>query len=219
MIRAGILASTTLLAILAIGASAPTGAMASTSASAKVCYKHVKKHGKVVRVGVACPKPKKATAPAPPPPPPPPAPGSARSAPLPLGTQATVANWKVTVNSVTFDDWAAVQAANEFNDPPPVGWSDVVISLTMVYNGSSTGTPWLDDDLNVVGASNVAYPDTAHDCGVPPSPSLLDFNSVFPGGSVTGNLCIQVQTGDESSLVGYWNDPLGGGLGPWFALR
>jgi hypothetical protein len=89
----------------------------------------------------------------------------------------------------------------------------------MVYTGASTGTPWLDNDLKVVGASNVAYPDSAHECLVPPSPSLLDFNDVFPGGSVTGNICIEVQTTDESALVGYWDDPLGSGLGPWFALR
>jgi hypothetical protein len=216
--RIGLHASAVVLAILAIGASAPTTGTAATSTNAKVCYKRVKSHGKLVRKRVACPKPKKVAAPAPPPPPPP-APGSVRAVPLPLVTQAAVANWKVTVNSVTFDDWSAIEAANEFNDPPPAGWSDVVISLTMVYTGSSTGTPWLDNDLNVVGASNVAYPDSAHDCGVPPSPSLLDFNSVFPGGSVTGNVCIQVQTGDEASLVGYWNDPLGSGLGPWFALR
>jgi len=187
----------------------------------KPCYKKVKKKGKLVRVKVGCPKPKLPPVPAPAPAPPPPPPGSTRSNPFPLGTAASVTGWTIKVNSVQFDAWPVVQAANLFNDPPASGWADVVVSLTMTYTGTSTGTPWLDNDLHYVGASNVSYPLSGFDhyCGVPPSPDLLDFDTVLPGGAVTGNVCFQVQTSDEPTLIGFWNGLFSSSIGPWFALR
>ncbi len=125
------------------------------------------------------------------------------------------------INSVNFDAWPIIAGANMFNDPPAAGWSDVLLSLTMTYTGTSTGTPWLDNELQYVGAANTAYPQGGFDhyCGVAPAPELSDFNSVFPGGSVTGNVCFQIQTADASTLVGYWNTFNSSTLGPWFALR
>jgi hypothetical protein len=149
--------------------------------------------------------------------------GSMRGNPFPLGTTATVPDWQFRINSVTFDAWPLIQAANLFNDPPAPGWEDVLISVTMTYtgawSGAATGTPWLDfSSLEYVGSSNVAYTDydLSHECGVPPDPWLGDYDTVFPGGSVTGNECFQIEIGDAGSLEGFWDSA---SPGPWFALR
>ena len=172
----------------------------------------------ICKRAASSPTPTPVPTPAPAPPPPP----GTRANPYPLGATVTVPNWSVRVNGVKFNDWSDVQAANMFNDPPAPGWEDVVINATMTYTGATSGTPWLDFEMNYVGASNVAYPLSGFDhyCGVPPSPELSDYNTVFPGGTVTGNACFQIQVADEASLVGVWNDPLrSGGLGPYFSLR
>jgi hypothetical protein len=180
------------------------------------------KPGLQVRVGGVLVQCKTAANPAPPPTPtpiaPPPALGT-RTNPYPLGTSVTVPDWSIKVNSVMFDAWPQIEAANEFNDPPASGWEDVLVNVTMTYTGTSTGTPWLDFEMNYLGPSNVAYPTSGFDhyCGVSPSPELTDYNSVFTSGAVTGNTCFQIQTSDEAGLVGYWNNF--GSVGPWFALR
>lgn len=143
-----------------------------------------------------------------------------RADPYPLGTKVSVTDWDLTINRVTFDAWPIVEAANIFNVQPAAGWQDVVINVTMTYRGSSTGTPWLDFGyMDYVGASNVAYPLSGFDhwCGVPPSPRIDDYDTVFPGGSITANDCFQIQNTDAASLVGFWNTF--SSIGPWFTLR
>jgi len=165
--------------------------------------------------------------PVPKPPPVPPAPGTSRSNPYPLGTDGRVLvegkPWLLRVNSVTPDATAAVLAANQFNDPPLPGRQFFMMSLTYTYQGSgSTDAALLDFDLRAVGASNVSYTTfgTQSRCGVLPDPDLILSTigvSVFTGGSVTGNDCFSVLSGDVSSLVLYQDNQPTGQV--WFALR
>lgn len=210
--------------LLAAALLVSTGASARPDVKAyagKICTKQVKIKGKVVRKKVVCPKPRPKPPAVAPVTPSPPAPGTTRTNPFPLGSAVKVPDWTVAISSVNFDAWPQVQAANMFNDPPAPGWVDIVVSLTMTYTGSSTGNPYAGNELHYVGASNVGYPQEGFDhyCGVSPAPELLDFGDVFPGGTVSGNVCFQVQSTDDTSLVGYWDNFGTSGPGPWFALR
>jgi hypothetical protein len=198
----------------------------TTAAIAKTSTRIVLRPGfevKIAGVRILCKRgtPKPTPTPTPTPTPSPPAALGTRANPYPLGAEVSVRDWKVRVNSVKFNAWDDVRAANSFNDAPAPGWEDVIVNVTMTYTGAKTGTPWLDFDMKYVGATNVGYPTSGFDhyCGVPPAPNLSDFNDVFPGGSVTGNRCLQIAQADEGSLVGYWSDFLSSSPGPYFRLR
>lgn len=144
--------------------------------------------------------------------------GSTRSYPYPLGTTGAVPDWKVRINSVNFSAWSLIAAANMFNDPPPAGWTDVLISMTMTYTGTGSSTTFLNADLALIGASNIGYKWYEHDCGVLPETDLTgDLDTIFTGGSATGYTCVQVPQSQVSTLVGFW-EPDTGPLS-WFALR
>jgi hypothetical protein len=124
--------------------------------------------------------------------------------------------WSVSVAAVNFDAWSVVSGANEFNDPPPAGYQDVMVTLAATYTGAGSDTAWLTlNNFAVVGASNVAVT-TEHYCGVLPN-GILDIEDVFSGGHIQGNICWQVPAADVPSLVMYWDG--GQSPGPWFALR
>jgi hypothetical protein len=164
-------------------------------------------------VRVLCRKPAPAPTPAPVPIPPPP-PAGARSNPFPLGTRAANDSWAITVNSTNFDAWPVVQAANEFNSPPSPGGQDVLANLSITYLGAgSTSLSSLIVDLGVVGQGGVEYTSFTNDCGVVPSPSEIDYNTLFSGATIQLNLCWQVSSVDVPSLEMVYNDQ------SWFALR
>lgn len=169
----------------------------------------VKLAGLVIACGRAvAPKPTPTPAPTPSP-----AVGT-RSNPFPVGTKASNSTWAVTVNSTNFDAWSVVQAANEFNDPPPSGSQDVMSNLTISYLGpGSTTLTDLITNLGTVGQSNVEFTSFGNDCGVLPSPREIDFNTLFSGATIQLNLCWQVPSSDVPSLELVYNDQ------SWLALK
>ena len=148
-----------------------------------------------------------------------------RADPLPIGAAGTApgasstpeSSWTIVVNSIDRDAWAAVQAANMFNDPPPAGSVDFMVSLKVTLNGTQAGdtldlTPFLD----AVGSSGVSY-GTSQDCGVLPSPSDLDYSTLSPGAAFRLNYCWQVPQSDVPSLEMFWSG--GSAPGPYWALH
>jgi len=122
-----------------------------------------------------------------------------RDDPLPAGTPVTIGNWEVTVLSSTLDATEAVLAENSFNDPPDAGDQYSMVRVAVTYRGEGSASPLLDLTFGAVGDSAVTY-GFADDCGVTPDgyPSLRD---VFPGGTVTGNLCWGIRAADAGTLV------------------
>jgi hypothetical protein len=146
------------------------------------------------------------------------APGS-RQNPYPLGTAATLYEWRFKVNSAIINANAEVEAYD--NPPPPGGAQYTLVNVTATYvgGGSSSVGLWLgyEEDIVAVGASNAQY---GFDNGLFTCGPLDLTGEVFSGQSVTGNLCFEIGSNDASTLT------LNGSLNKydlyqniWFALR
>ena len=117
-----------------------------------------------------------------------------RDNPLPVGTRIEMGDWTLAVTEVTLDATEQVMAENPFNDPPVEGRQFVMLSVDATYEGDDSGTAWLDFSWAIVGAAGNTFGTGMDDyCGVIPDP-LDDTGETFPGGSVSGNVCVSVET-------------------------
>ena len=120
--------------------------------------------------------------------------------PLPVGAVGQVGDWAIRVVSITPDATEIVMAENQFNDPPSEGHQFFMVSIEATYTGDASSTFWVDNYLNAVGASSVAYESFDSYCGSIPD-SLSDKGETFPGGTITGNECWSIATADADSMV------------------
>lgn len=142
------------------------------------------------------------------------APGSTREIPVPLATAAQQANgWKVTILSVTPNANATIAATNSFNKAPASG-NQFFMARISATRTATTNDRYGPYELYAVGGSNVSYTSFSNSCGVIPDP--VSSNEVFPGGTVTGNVCWSINSADAGSLVAWDN---GTTTRVYFALR
>jgi hypothetical protein len=115
-----------------------------------------------------------------------------RDNPLAIGTRIEMGDWSLAVTDVELDATEAVMAENEFNGPPADGRQFVMFSVDATYEGDDSGTAWLDFSWAIAGAGGNTFGGGMDDyCGVIPDP-LNDTGETFPGGEVSGNVCISV---------------------------
>ncbi|MDV6012333.1 hypothetical protein [Haloechinothrix sp. LS1_15] len=116
-----------------------------------------------------------------------------RDNPLEVGTTIEVAGWELAVTEVTPDATDEILAENEFNEPPADGRQFVMFGVAATYVGEDSGTAWTDFSWAVVGGDGNTFGAASLDdyCGVIPEP-LADTGETFPGGQVSGNVCIAV---------------------------
>ena len=127
-------------------------------------------------------------------------PGSGRGDPLPFGATAKVGDWQMQVLSTTPDATAEVLSQNTSNTPPAAGRQFYIARLQATYVGT-TSASFGDLDPEAVGPSAVAYTTFSDSCGVIPDP--ISANDVFPNGTVVGNVCWSVRSGDAAALLMY----------------
>lgn len=113
-----------------------------------------------------------------------------RSNPLPLGTESTIGEWAVIVNSVDLDANDRVAAAYRFNDPPAEGSVYILANVTARYLGENPQgeLPFLMVDYITETGNTIRSFDVSF---VKPDP----FNSSAPlysGASTTGNFGFMV---------------------------
>jgi hypothetical protein len=73
-----------------------------------------------------------------------------------VGTAHTVGKtYRVAVTSVNLNADAAISAANSFNRPPRGRY--VLVSLSVQYLGTDTGSPWIDLSESLVGSDAREY--------------------------------------------------------------
>jgi hypothetical protein len=155
--------------------------------------------------------------PQPPAPVPPPEPGSTRENPIPFGqTKAVSGGWQMRVLSTTPDATALVLAENMFNDPPGAGGQFFIARVEATYTGPGSATFDASYRLRAVGPSGFVYRtfDT-ESCGV--IPDEFPTNTVFTGGTLSGNVCWSVSAADAAGLMIFDDDF--GGADSFFALR
>jgi hypothetical protein len=118
-----------------------------------------------------------------------------RENPAPFGATARIGDWQVTLLTVDLDAEERVLAENMFNDRAPQGSRHVLIEVEAAYVGSDSGDPFWDLSWKVLGNRGNTFEDS---CGVIPTP-LRDGGETFPGGVVTGNICV---VAPEEQLAG-----------------
>lgn len=120
------------------------------------------------------------------------APGT-RQNPVPAGTTVNVGEWQVSLGPTVLDAGAQIAAENQFNAAPAAGRQFVMVPVSVVYNGTESGTPWIALSVKFVGAGgNTFGAGGAEDyCGSIPSP-LNSAGEMFPGASASGNVCVSV---------------------------
>ena len=126
--------------------------------------------------------------------------GKTRENPYPLRTEISSKDWKVVINSVTFDANAAVAAANQFNDPPADGKEYVLINYTATYIGNDPAgdTPafvTIDfvtaDGVTIDGADSIAV-----------APDAIDpLTTLYNGARVSGNVVRAVPSANAQNGV------------------
>lgn len=141
--------------------------------------------------------------------PPPPSAGGAgsRGNPHPAGTPVTLEDgWQVTITGADRDATDRVLAHNAFNDPPAPGHQFAIVEVRASYRGREE--PSRFDGrfrLGAVGTSGaIGYRTFTDSCGV--IPDRLEDPEVYPGGTITGNLCWQVRSPDAATLTVYDTD-------------
>ena len=125
---------------------------------------------------------------------------SSLTSPIEVGAVVQVGSWRLRVSGVTPDATGQVMAENEFNEPPGEGNQFFIASVEATYTGTDSSTFWLDMTLKAVGEASVAYEPFDATCGVIPD-DLNDTGETFPGGTVTGNVCWNIESSDATSLV------------------
>lgn len=125
-----------------------------------------------------------------------------RENPMPVGTVVTLTDgWQVKVLSTIPNATSQVLARSSGNKPPDAGRQFFIVRLSATYTGSDSAHFGGDYRLRLVGGGAVSYSTFTDRCGSIPD-ELAD-PEVFTGGTVTGNLCWSVLTGDVGTLVLY----------------
>jgi hypothetical protein len=131
--------------------------------------------------------------------------GGSKDNPFPIGQPVSNQEWQVTLGA-PHEDWAAIAAENQFNDPPTAGMEYWIVPVTATYTGDKTGNVQFDISVKFVGSDNRTYDDS---CGVIPNP-LSDVGALYKGGSAQGNVCVAVPSGADGlwSVSTGFDDPV-----------
>jgi hypothetical protein len=119
--------------------------------------------------------------------------------PIAAGEWVTVGGVEVAVISVDRDAVDVVLEENSFNDLPGPGKRFVMWQVALANRSDTDLATFGAVSFTVVGDLAVSYEVFDANCGVVPDP-LDQFRTVFPGGSLVGNLCWEVADEDVESL-------------------
>jgi len=143
------------------------------------------------------PAPPTAT-PVPPTPTPPPM-GMSRSNPAPATNVVSAPNWDVQVLEVVRGDeaWQAIQAANQFNEPPPDGWEYILVKLWVKSTASDSEDHSIGSgDFKITGDRLIRYTSASV---VEPDPPLDA--RLFADGETQGWTAYLVNQAEDSLIL------------------
>lgn len=127
--------------------------------------------------------------------------GGTRDAPVPVGQVADIGgDWRLQVLDVIPDASAMMAANDEFFQPPPAGFTYMLVRVALGYFGTDDPKVGFEPDLAVLGTSSV----TLDDFCLSTVPDEVDFfNYLFSGGVVVGNACYIAPVDEAGSFVMY----------------
>ncbi len=144
--------------------------------------------------------------------------GESRDSPLSIGRIGTVGDYQISVLSVTPNASDIIAMENQFNEPPVEGHQFFMARIAATYTGSSTGTPSADLNFQSVGDLSASYTIFNNDCGVYPD-QIYNIPELFSGGSAEFNVCWQIDSRDQDSLIMYVESFFDFNSNPtWFSL-
>jgi hypothetical protein len=145
--------------------------------------------------------------------------GHDRNAPVPAGETGRLGDFHLQVSDVLPQADAYLEGNGIFGFvPPTAGNQYVMVVVTITNAGSEPVVPW--STIRFLGIGETEYTEAENSCGVVPD-SVYEIPHLFPGGTVTFNVCWQVASDDVDALamaVEPWvsDDPEGARV--WFAL-
>ncbi len=117
-----------------------------------------------------------------------------------LGETVTTEEWEITVEEVVVGEkaWEILYETNSYNDPPKEGLKYVLVSVRARYIGIDEGpVPILTIDFATLGSERQRYEPPSV---VEPEPAFSSV-SLYPGGSYTGWVALQVNEGAEEPFL------------------
>jgi hypothetical protein len=125
-----------------------------------------------------------------------------RTNPLQPGTAVDVGDWSVVLGVTIQNADDLVAEENQFNDPPVDGRQFVMAPLAATYQGTKSGTAWIELGFKFLGSAGNTFGSSSDDsCGLIPG-DLLDQGEAYPGATVEGNVCVSVPT--DQIVGGAW---------------
>ncbi len=118
-----------------------------------------------------------------------------RENPLPIGTEVTIDDWTVVLDSPQ-NGTTIVADESEFTDVPQEGFDFYLVPITATYQGKEIGIAWMDLKFKFVGSDARTY---SNECARYPNP-LRDVDELYNGGTAEGNQCVEVPKG----AAGLW---------------
>ncbi len=146
--------------------------------------------------------------------------GSSRNQPMPIGKPMEFTDGTtIIVESVTENANQIIKRHDAWTEPPPNGHQFLLVNVKVVNNGNEPIDIYTVSQLSLVGKSNVSY-DTWNDCWTFPN-EFDTSRTLFPAGSLTGNICFTVKSSDVDSLVMFLEiqSLLGGNEFVYWALK
>ncbi|WP_309080746.1 hypothetical protein [Zhihengliuella sp.] len=105
-----------------------------------------------------------------------------------LGTAAAVGDYQVTVDAVNLDAGEDIAAVNELNEPAT--GQHVLVDLTVAYEGTEEGTPWLDLTAELVGSDARIY--SSSTCTAVLERNGIEQPNLTAGGTSSYQTCFDV---------------------------
>lgn len=129
----------------------------------------------------------------------PPEPGMRRSNPLAMADVVQAPNWDIEVLEVIRGDeaWSMIQAANQFNDPPPVGMQYILVRLKATSTHSDAESHSIGQgDFGLTGERLILYDNASV---VVPEPELNA--ELFAGGEAEGWVGLMAGQDEEQLML------------------
>ena len=129
--------------------------------------------------------------------------GYSRSQPMPTGKAIAFSNGAaVTVEGLKQNANQLIKRHDAWAETPPSGHQFLLVEVTVTNRGDDPIDIYWVDSLGLVGGSNVSYDQIGDECWTYPN-EINTSRTLFPTGSLTGNICFTVKSSDIDSLLMY----------------
>ena len=129
--------------------------------------------------------------------------GRSRSQPMPKGKPIEFDDGTtIIVESVIHDADQTIRRHDAWTNPPPSGYQFLLVNIKVSNQGNEPIDLYMVNELSLVGKSNVSY-NQGIECWTFPN-EIDTSKTIFPSGSLSGNICFTVKSSDVDSLVMYY---------------